>query len=89
MANSTLKQRPATGAPERAGLTGPAHLTLAQGLVRVGHQVDQETERHEAAARIQAGVGQAALLARDLGGHAVLVGAGVLHGLGIQGPARV
>ena len=48
MANSMLKQRPATGAPERAGLTGPAHLTLAQGLVRVG-RLEEAIGLYEAA----------------------------------------
>ena len=48
MANSTLRQKQASGAPVRRGLTGPAHLVLAEALTRVG-RLDEAIDLYEAA----------------------------------------
>jgi tetratricopeptide (TPR) repeat protein len=49
MANSRLRQEQANNAPTR-GLIGPAHLTLAEGLVRVG-RVEEAISLYDAATR--------------------------------------
>jgi tetratricopeptide (TPR) repeat protein len=66
MANSMLRQKHASRAPAPRSLDGPAHLTLAEGLVRVG-RLEEAIGLYDAAARSDPGSAPALLgLARAL-----------------------